>query len=143
MTWRIPGNDSMVSPTSAYGRDCPFPGCETGSAGENIPAIGDSFGRKLQAGLVAEFPEQRFTFRDQRTYSTWSLQWIRHDPGTDPTSCIPERQILFDHLEAGRPVFSANHRGWSDLIDARELATGRVVERKIAFGFDGLCGKRT
>jgi peptidoglycan/LPS O-acetylase OafA/YrhL len=132
MIWRFPELANVMAPSSGYGGDdCPFPGCDVGSEGTPILVIGDSFGRQLYAGLVAEFPRQRFMFRDQRTCATWSTQWMRHDPGTDPATCLPERRILFDHLGSGLPVILANHWGWSDLIDAEKLATGVVVEEKI------------
>lgn len=132
MVWRYPHLTNVLSAMSEYGgEDCPYPGCEVGLEGAPVLVIGDLFSRQLFAGLVAEFPEQRFIFRDQRTCATWSIQWIRDDPNTDPALCLPERETLFDHLKAGLPVILANHWGLSDLVDADRLEGGVLAEKKI------------
>lgn len=141
MVWRVPGMENAMSSVSAYGgEDCPFPGCEAGTGAVPILVAGDSFARQLYTGLTAEFPEQRFVFRDQRTCATWSLRWSRWDGDTDPRTCLPERQIVLDHLAQGLPVILANHWGISSFFDANQLAlTGRLDRMDIqddeAFSF--------
>lgn len=132
MVWRYPHLANVFSAMSEYGgEDCPYPGCEVGLEGAPVLVIGDSFSRQLFAGLVAEFPEQHFIFRDQRTCATWSIQWIRDDPNTDPALCLPERETLFEHLKVGLPVILANHWGLSEFVDANQLRKGGLIKKKI------------